>query len=76
MASCAALTANVLGIIRRLLANSAIANCSRELKVVAKFSKYIDKAASTDPPPEIGRKHKFTLVLNNNSYVNDEIRNI
>mmetsp|Transcript_7329 Transcript_7329/g.14227 ORF Transcript_7329/g.14227 Transcript_7329/m.14227 type:complete len:210 (-) Transcript_7329:817-1446(-) len=31
--------------------NSAIAICSRELKVVAKLSKYMESAASTAPPP-------------------------
>ena len=32
-------------------ANSAIASCSRDPKVVARFSKYTDNAASTAPPP-------------------------
>ena len=51
VASLAALTASVLGMIKRALANSAIASCSLESRVVAKVSRKMDRAASTAPPP-------------------------
>ncbi|KAH3660041.1 hypothetical protein OGAPHI_007246 [Ogataea philodendri] len=50
-ASLAAFTAKVFGITSRAEANSAIASCSREPTVVAKFSKNMFKAHSTAPPP-------------------------
>lgn len=39
------------GIISKDSANSAIASCSLDPKVVARFSRYTDRAASTAPPP-------------------------
>lgn len=39
------------GIIKKDSANSAMANCSLDPKVVARFSRYTDRAASTAPPP-------------------------
>mmetsp|Transcript_65808 Transcript_65808/g.130425 ORF Transcript_65808/g.130425 Transcript_65808/m.130425 type:complete len:247 (-) Transcript_65808:714-1454(-) len=50
-ASCAALTESCLGMTSIDCANSAIANCSREPSDVAKFSRWIESAASTQPPP-------------------------
>lgn len=51
MASLAALTARVLGIARSASAYSAMASCSREPSVSAKFSRAMERAASTAPPP-------------------------
>mmetsp|Transcript_45445 Transcript_45445/g.119379 ORF Transcript_45445/g.119379 Transcript_45445/m.119379 type:complete len:274 (+) Transcript_45445:547-1368(+) len=50
-ASCAALTESCLGITSIAVANSAIASCSREPSDVAKFSRWMDSADSTQPPP-------------------------
>jgi hypothetical protein len=42
---------NTFGMIKRASANSAIASCSLEPRVVARYSKYTERAASTAPPP-------------------------
>jgi hypothetical protein len=39
------------GMTRSDLAKSAMASCSLLDRLVAKFSRYIDRAASTHPPP-------------------------
>lgn len=59
VASLAALTARVLGIISRAFANSAMASCSLESSVVAKDSRKQKRAASTAPPP-IGLVHSVS----------------
>jgi hypothetical protein len=43
--------AKVLGIIWSASENSAIASCSLEPKVLAKSSRYTERATSTAPPP-------------------------
>jgi hypothetical protein len=51
VASFAALIASVFGIIYKASENSATASCSLEPRVLAKSSRYTDRATSTAPPP-------------------------
>ena len=62
VASFAALTASVLGMIKSAFANSAMASCSLESRVVAKVSKKMESAASTAPPPA---KQSHGLLVTN-----------
>lgn len=45
------ITDQTFGMINKDSANSAIASCSLDPRVVARFSRYTDNAASTAPPP-------------------------
>lgn len=56
------------GITNKDSANSAMANCSRDPKVVARYSKYTDRAASTAPPPATTCTHQISKKLNTNKH--------